>query len=141
MWRARHYGDIAGRIAEARETLRLAHRYYESFEDLARSLCVVHLTDDEFARFLADVFPPNPDGSTTKATEQYRTLARTVYETSPDLKMWRGTAWAAYNAAVAVNDHAMQTKHVDRTLERVWFDVSGVKSRAEQSLRRIVADR
>jgi hypothetical protein len=55
--------------------------------------------------------------------------------TAPDLEGFQGSAWAAYNAATAMNDHLLRTKHVDRNLERTWFDTA-IKDRALEWLLR-----
>lgn len=129
-WKAKHAGDVEGRIQAAKETLGLAYRYVESFEQIANGLCAVTLTDGELLSFTEKVLPPDPkSGEVTPTTEQRRQQLLAIAKTAPDLEPFRGTAWAAYNAAVALNDHAFRTDHADRNLERAWF-MPTIKDRA-----------
>ncbi len=134
MWKTAHYGDIRGRVQAARETLGLAFEYLDAFEEVAERLCGVTLTDAELRAFARAVFPdPKDKPEATRTTENRREELVRIAQAAPDLTPFRGTAWAALNAATAMNDHRLRTKHQDRNLERTWFD-TGVKDRALAAL-------
>ncbi len=133
MWKTAHYGNVRARVEEARRTLGLAFEYLEHFEQLAERLCQVTLTDDELARFAAEVFPQTKPDDLTEGVEKKRAQLVAIAQDARDLAPWRGTMWAAYNAAVAVNDHGLRTKNADRNLERAWLE-PGLKDRALAAL-------
>ena len=129
-WQTNHVGDVRGRVRAARETLGLAFAYLETFQEVAERLCSVTLTDEELREFATAVFPL-ADGwaEATRTIEKRRRELVRLARTAPDLDGFHGSAWAAYNAAAAMNDHTLRTKHVDRNLERAWFHTA-VKDRA-----------
>jgi phage/plasmid-like protein (TIGR03299 family) len=130
-WRTRHYGDVAARVQQARQTLGIAWRYLESFEQIAERLCEITLTDGEVEDFARNVIFAGKPGDTPvpKWAQKRRKELVGLVHILPDLQPFRGTAWAAYNAAAYLNDHRLRTRSADRRLERVWFD-TGIKDRA-----------
>lgn len=124
----RHAGDLAAQLAEARQALGMARRYFDVAGERYRALAAKDLSAMELDRFLV-TFLPAPelavaDTATRPAAEaqRERTLGareriRALFETGAGTEIpgVRGTAWGAYNAATEWIDR-VRTAKKDGTL-------------------------
>lgn len=98
-WAVQHISTVHGRLAEARDALKLTNRYVEEFTRTAERLVEVQMDIDEFEAFLTKVIPERP------RTAQAIADIRTVYETSPNIgEKFKGTGWGALNALTEYMD-------------------------------------
>lgn len=116
----RHTSGAAAHIAQARQALGLTFAYAEEFQAEADRMIEEQLTDDEFDRIVAHLWPVT---TPTARTGQAETRARTLHELrhgSPTLTAdLAGTRWGAYQAVTEYIDHYAPTRgRVDQTAAR-----------------------
>lgn len=100
-WSIHHRTTLEGKLAEARESLKLVTKYDEKFETAVEKMIAQQVTDDTFMQIMKDVFPD-------QARQQEKNIEavltnRKESETIDDA--WRDTAWGAYNAFTEWVDH------------------------------------
>ncbi|MFI0418625.1 DUF932 domain-containing protein [Spongiactinospora sp. 9N601] len=107
MFRVRHTGHIAGRIAEARDALRLTWRHGEAFAAEAEKLLATPMDVKEFRQFAAALHPLGPDAKdlTRRNHELAMRELEWLFTSAPTNEPIRGTRWAAYNAVTERLDH------------------------------------
>lgn len=110
-WRTRHVGDIRGRVAEAREALKMGGRYYDAFEKEVADLMAQTVTTDQFEQVVKAVVPI-PETATKRMTsgrESRRDTIRLHWLTEPN------NAWGALNAVNSYElwDRTVQAKDRD----------------------------
>ncbi|MEU6786977.1 DUF932 domain-containing protein [Nonomuraea angiospora] len=107
MFRVRHTGHIAGRIAEAREALKLTWRHGEAFAAEAEKLLAIPMDVKEFRQFTNTLHPLASDAK--ELTRRNHELAMReleyLFTTAPTQEPIRNTRWAAYNAVTERLDH------------------------------------
>lgn len=126
--RIRHTGNVNGKIAQAREVLRIGFDYFEQFETVGDGLATRRFSEAEFARFLDSLLPVPEDAKNAKRVEAKRSDVARLYFESPNLENVRGTAWAAYNAVAEYADHYAEVRgtksdqdEADARTYRAWF--------------------
>jgi phage/plasmid-like protein (TIGR03299 family) len=109
-WTARHTASIGSRVQEARETLGLAWRYADAFEDEVKRLQDETVTDLRFESIVLAAEPDPTPGTDGKVSERSKTNAanrrgdlRKAWERSPEVGQFRGTAWGAVQAFSTVD--------------------------------------
>lgn len=93
-FRIRHRGDMAGKVAEAKETLQIAAKYTDAFKDQAEAMAKIDVSTETFEQIMVRAFP-----------EQKRQLAsnlqsvKIIRAESPRIPDdLRGTAYGALSA-------------------------------------------
>jgi len=135
--RIRHTGDIVEKMQEARDTLGLAHKFFDTFESHANTMASRQMTPAEVASYFSHLAPSadgdgDGDGNSEirRAANAFRSVAVELFETAPgnDMPGVRGTAWAAYNAVTYYVDHQRgnrnrpdDTAAISGRLNRNWF--------------------
>lgn len=102
-WSAPHVSTIGGKVAEARDTLKLSYSYADAFTEFANQLAMTKVTDDAFDRLLQDVLPQRP------RTEEVIDSMMDLFRSSPT-NGYHGTAWGALNAVTEYLDHGRETR-------------------------------
>ncbi len=136
-WAARHVGDPTSRFAEARRTIDLSYEYAGKFEKVANDLCAYRLMDSEMEQILQAVWPAE-HGKRSPRAEKKVEMFRAVYAQGADLAPYRGTAWAAYNALAAFNDHMTRYRTPERRFLRAAVEEGTVKDAGLEAIKRIV---
>jgi len=121
-WDCRHTGQLASRVNEARKSLELGFRYFDSFEEEVAKLIATPVTSTQFVSF-SELLAPMPEAKVLARddngapTLQEAPPARTV--TAVEKKrgelrgLWQAEHGAgnhqgnAYGAMMAVNTHAL----------------------------------
>lgn len=137
-WSARHVGDPTARFAEARRTLDLTYKYAAEFETVANDLCAYSLTDRELEQIIATVWPQDEKDERTAQAVRKVEAFRAVYAQGSDVAPYHGTAWAAYNALAAVNDHVTKYRTPERRFLRAAVEDGTVKDAGLEAIKRIV---
>lgn len=130
----RHTSGAKNRIEEARQALRLTWRYCETFQAEADRMINETLTNAEFDRIVADLWPlPSNPGTRAKNNRQQRHYAlRYLFEAADTQSEIRGTRWAGYQAITEYLDHKAPAKNDMVRANRVLTSgaLADVKTRA-----------
>lgn len=109
-FKIRHTANMAGKVATAKEALKIAHTYFDSFQVEAEALIATSVTNAEFEKLIEAVYPA--------PTEDAAKVALTKYDTKKALilDLWNGdgtvdtisgvenTAWGALNVFTEIQD-------------------------------------
>ncbi|WP_061294087.1 DUF932 domain-containing protein [Herbidospora cretacea] len=103
----RHTGNVGGRIAEARDALRLTWRHGEAFAAEAEKLLAVPMDLKEFPQFAAVLHPLASDAKDLTRKNHDLTMRELewLFAEAPTQEPIRNTRWAAYNAVTERLDH------------------------------------
>ena len=107
VWQAKHLGSIAGRMQEARDMLKIVMAYTEEYPVVAERMNSINIGEDEIVSVLQKMFPIKADGG-VRAVENAALQAKeilTIYNGTPDLKKFHGTAWGFFNAVGDYTTH------------------------------------
>ena len=110
-------------VAAAEQALGLASEQLESFEEQSKFLAGKQYNDDQFDRFLAQLFQPALIVDNTVDRTQFNRTCETVHElvhTQPGAKMSEGSWWSALNAVTYYVDHKAG-RNRDTSLQSAWF--------------------
>lgn len=107
IFKVRHTGHIAGRIAEAREALKLTWRHGQAFAEQAEQLLRTPMDVKEFREFTGRLLPLPADAKelTRRNHETAMRELEWLFTAAPTNENIRGTRWAAYNAVTERLDH------------------------------------
>lgn len=130
----RHTSGAKHRIEEARQALRLTWRYCEAFETEAERMINETLTNAEFDRIVADLWPlpPNPGTRAKNNYAQRHRELRYLFEAADTQTAIRGTRWAGYQTVAEYIDHKAPAKSELVRANRVLTSgaLSDLKTRA-----------
>jgi phage/plasmid-like protein (TIGR03299 family) len=104
----RHTASAKARVAAARDALGLTFRYLEAFQAQAEAMIQQAMTEAEFQRLTAELFPaPDRDaGPRTQTAHKNREYILTRLWADADTQAGiRGTKWAGYQAVAEYIDH------------------------------------
>jgi phage/plasmid-like protein (TIGR03299 family) len=104
----RHTASAKGRVAAARDALGLTFAYVEEFQAHAEAMIQQSMTDAEFARMTAQLFPaPDRDAPvrTQNAHLDRQYILNRLWADADTQAAIRGTAWAGYQAVAEYVDH------------------------------------
>ncbi|MFI6396187.1 DUF932 domain-containing protein [Nonomuraea sp. NPDC050540] len=103
----RHTGNLAGRIAEAREALKLTWKHGQAFAAEAEKLLAVPMDRKEFRLFATRLHPLPADAKDLTKRNHDLTMRELEYlfNDAPTQEPIRNTRWAAYNAVTERLDH------------------------------------
>lgn len=132
----RHSGNVRDKLGEARRVLDIGFSYFADFTAIGETMAATSMDDAAFDRFLRELTPNPPEGKNPARAERRREDIRALYRGADDLNNIRGTAWGAYNAVAAYEDHYMSVagKHKDDGRFRRSLLVPNLKRRAESIL-------
>ena len=114
LWSTTHTGNLDGKLEEARETLRKIKDYMEKYPEVAKAMYSQNLYKDEVPKILEKLFPmPEPINGEPPVkiaiahVEKARQDVFNIYQGTPDIAKFNGTAWGLYNA---ISDWSMHVK-------------------------------
>ena len=99
-FKVRHTQTINGRMEEAQRVLGLTNTYMDEFEKLARDLFHTEVTNAQFDKLVAQLYP-KPDELSKMANTKYEQKIDTInnlYKVAHTQDNIRGTKWGALNA-------------------------------------------
>lgn len=128
-----HRGDIAKKVADAREALGISLSAFAEYTMIARRLAEKKIGRTDAASYFARLVTGNTEEALEDASTQMRNLHKGLmdsYETDPRQTMpgIRGTAWAALNAFTQHIDHDARTRGAseqerrENRLYSSWFN-------------------
>lgn len=94
----KHTLNVADRIAQAREALKMSFEYYDGFDAEVQALLDTEITRKRSEELLREVFPDGTSELQGKNAEKRREQVRVMYRTDPAAAPWQGTAWGLLNA-------------------------------------------
>ncbi len=99
-WKIRHTTHMAGRVAEARESLALTFEYVDAFTAEMEMLLDQSFTDAAFAELTRELFPDAPSGieAHQQKVDEKRDDLMHLFAEAETNEFGRGTKYAAYNA-------------------------------------------
>lgn len=104
IFRARHTGNVKGRVEDARKAIGMAVKYDEVFEAEVKAMYERTLTNDEFFAIVESLYP-KPEADVKGAEKKWANkidLIEAIYKGQADQgdtgSMITGTAWGALNA-------------------------------------------
>lgn len=109
--------------AAAEQALGLASDQLEQFEEQSQFLASKQYKEDDFDRFLAQLFQPTLVVDNTVDRTQFNRTCETVHSligTQPGAKMSEGSWWSALNAVTYYVDHKAG-RNRDASLNSAWF--------------------
>jgi phage/plasmid-like protein (TIGR03299 family) len=112
-WGIRHTHDVEGKVAEARDALKLTARYTTAFEAEAEALLDIKITDDELVHLLRQDLPD------AKMKEVTIELMMDGYRTSPTVDGFTGTGWGALNAVSEYVEHTKPNRSGEAAFQRL----------------------
>ena len=134
-FKVRHTQTINGRMEEAQRVLGLTNTHMDMFEELARNLFETEITNAQFDKLVADLYP-KPDElskmASTKYTEKIDTISN-LYKVASTQEGIRGTKWGALNALTERVDYYRTSRTGDD--KSLMANASGFdnKTNAEKS--------
>lgn len=144
MFTFRHVGDVAGRIAEARETIAGLRSETAEYVEMANELTQLNVTDEHLQQFLSE-FLPNPAEQGAHVTERVqanvdaaRAMFKSIYLDSVTTEGVRGTAFGLLQTSTEYLDHARAYRNRDSYLGRSILRPEPLKTRALEIVRRVV---
>jgi len=99
-FKVKHTQTISGRMEEARRVLGLTFDHMTHFEELAKSLFETEITNAQFDKLVANLYPAKDDAdkmANTKYQQKIDTI-QNLYRVSSTQDGIRGTKWGALNA-------------------------------------------
>lgn len=102
-WEVTHLSSMEGKLQEARDTIKLTHKYVEEFTKVAEQLLSMTVTDEEIKALLETAIPPRP------TIDKVITDIIDVYHQSPNV-LYQGTAWGALGAVTEYYDHFKEAR-------------------------------
>lgn len=108
-WSARHQGDIAGKMEDARQTLGLATKYMEALKQESDEMTQIVITNPLFMEYLNKMFPVNDKMSDRQKNNvlSQRDTFKEIYNNKDDIQKFKGTA---YGLALAATDFVPHVK-------------------------------
>jgi len=106
-FKIRHTQTVAGRLEQARHALGLTFDYANEFEKEAQELFSQSITNAQFDKLVATIYP-KPDEASKMATTKYNDkidLISNLYKVAPTQDGIRGTKWGALNALTEQLDY------------------------------------
>ena len=122
-WSAKHTGNIASRLHEARETLELAHGYMEKLGGEFDRLNRIKLPDSKAMEFISELIPLADEATAVqrKNAEQLRGDIKTRYFEAPDLKALGKNGYRFINAVSDFATHAKPLRETSAYKENLFL--------------------
>ena len=111
-WTLKHTSGLNGRLAAAKDALRISHRYAETFGENASALIGKTLAERQVDAILQDIYPLTPAEEERierkpEAMEKVKVgIVRSIYQDSPTVAPVKGTAYGVLQAVTEYEDHA-----------------------------------
>jgi phage/plasmid-like protein (TIGR03299 family) len=111
-WKGRHTKSLPDRMRQARETLRLAGRFYEALAQDTQVLLDRAMSTTEIVRWVEEVYPDSPTATAAsrKRTAAVRDQVVHLATEAPENSRVQGTALAAMCGLTSYLDHYRSVK-------------------------------
>lgn len=120
-WSTPHVGDMAAKLAQARETLKLAEIYMENLKKQAEQLANTTMWDDEIVKAVSNLIPIHKEFTQRQLNTAFAQREALLNRLdAADIKKFSGTAWGFVNAVADFVDHAQPLRATQTFAERRW---------------------
>lgn len=135
-WTMTHRTTLAGKVAEAREALKLSVKYRDAFDKEMQKLLDIEVTNDKFREIMEDVLP-----------DQKRQLPKNldaltgIFENSPTINDAGagGTALGAFNAVTEWLTHGREVRSQEARMQNsIWGFGNQVRNKTHKRLLALV---
>lgn len=110
----RHTVNAADKLAEAQKVLGLTKGAMARVKSRAEEMRKDKITDASFRAFLDKLVPlPEDEGAARTIAQNTQSTIRAIYSDDPTQKAIKNTAWGAFNAVVAFNDHVVGGRNTE----------------------------
>jgi phage/plasmid-like protein (TIGR03299 family) len=123
---AQHTNNLATRLAEAREALKLARSYERDFTRQAEKLAKVRVTEEKARALVNQAIPQR-----RSRREEVVVDVIAVYRTSPQVEEFRGTGYGLVNAMTEYMDHVKRQRSGNARFEAIMW---GEAAKARRTL-------
>ncbi|HET9893662.1 MAG TPA: DUF932 domain-containing protein [Streptosporangiaceae bacterium] len=114
MLRMRHTKNAVPSIEEARRAIEMSYDYFDVLSAEAERMINQPITNGEFERIIAQVFPKGGDSKMAATMDANRTdLMMRLFTEADTQAAIRGTNWAAYQAIVEYVDYSLPVRGAD----------------------------
>lgn len=140
-WSIKHVGNMDKKLDEAREVLGLAKRYTEELAKEAEQLAVKKISLASIDDIINSIFNVNADLDSARKINNINTIKTNFISclNAPDLDNFKGTAWAAINAASDLVCHSMPNRLSKNYQENNWFRIMNGHSFVDEMYKRLAA--
>ena len=123
-WSTRHIGDIQGKLIEAQHSLGLISAYMSELDTEANRLAEIKVTDEAVEAMLDILYPVKDDDSDIRK-RRVSNLKSNFFNclAAPDIKQYKGTAYAVINAATDYADHGAPFRATAKFEENRWGQI------------------
>lgn len=111
-WSAKHVGDMASKLDEAKECLGLAQRYMTHLAEEADKLANTKITGEDVGKVIVNLFPIAKEA--TDRQKRTMQIARDDFMAcylAPDIQKFIGTKWGLINAASDFAGHRVPARN------------------------------
>jgi len=117
-FKVKHTQTISGRMEEARRVLGLTFDHMTHFEELAKNLFETEITNAQFDKLVASLYPAKDDADKMANTkyQQKIDIINNLYRVAPTQDGIRGTKWGALNALTERVDYYRTARGNDESL-------------------------
>lgn len=125
MYSTKHVGDMEEKKHTAQMVLGFSRKYMEAFSKEAENLALIHVTKQEYCKFLDSLFPIDEDASDRqKVNNDVLREGVTHAYNMKDLGNHRGTAWGILNAVSDAITHMTPQRKTATARENRFADVA-----------------
>lgn len=125
-WSTRHIGDVSTRLNEAQRTLKLANEYLVGLNEQAAVLADIKINEFRIRELVNELIPIDTKASTrTQDTAKLKQKGILQALKADDIKKFRGTGWAFYNAVTDFIGHAEPVRKTSTFTENRFASVIG----------------
>lgn len=127
----RHTRNVQDKLSVAHNLLGLTNNLYTQLENIFQTMSLKQITSDQLIKYIATLFPYNPESKDHSQTDKVRSKVYELQETGLGSSLSSGTLWGAYNAITEYADHVVQANNPQKALKSIWFGAANnLKQRA-----------
>ena len=127
----RHTRNVQDKLSVAHTLLGLTNNLYEQLESIFQTMSLKQITSDQLIKYIATLFPYNPESKDHSQTDEVRSKVYELQETGLGASLSSGTLWGAYNAITEYADHVVNANNPQKALKSIWFGAANnLKQRA-----------
>jgi len=122
-WSVKHTGDIAAKIDEAREALKLTNIYMEELQKTADELTQITIVNTDMLELMAKLLPIQGSPKQQENAKEKREMLMGIYNNKDDIQRFKGTAYGAINAVADFESHVTPLRNTKTAKENKFMTV------------------
>jgi len=133
VWAVTHTKSAIDHMKAATESMNFVGNYLTAYPAHVERLMETQITDAQFADITARLYPvpavTKSNGTSVRNATEDRYIFERVYNETPDLRAWHGTAWGVLGAATDVISHR-EPQRTTTTFEQNRFARNAIGGQA-----------